>query len=85
MNQILNDDSYQFTTIKQEIMMTQNSHVDVYALIAKTSAVMKKAMRKEKKGSHPECIAYIQSNMTGKINCTDTISLMQEYNQKYDR
>jgi hypothetical protein len=67
-----------------EIAMTQQ-HVDVYALIAQTSRVMKSAMAREGKPSYPNCIDYAQTNMAGKISCADAIEFMQSYIAKYDR
>lgn len=63
--------------------MTQ--HVDIYDLIAKTSNVLKTAMKREGKAKYPECIEFAQSNMAGKTSCADAIGFMQQVIQKYDR
>lgn len=63
--------------------MTQ--HVDVYALIAKTSSVLKQAMREEKKKKHPDCIRSVQSGMAGMNSYTDMIDFMQQTIRKHAR
>jgi hypothetical protein len=63
--------------------MTQ--HDDVYNLIAKTSNVIKQAVKREGRAKYPECIDFVQTNMAGKTSCADVIRFMQQVIQKYDR
>lgn len=60
-------------------------HVDIYALIAGTSAVLKKAVRQEGKSKYPKCIAEVQSNLAGKTIYADIVEYMQKTISKYDR
>jgi hypothetical protein len=61
-----------------------SQHVDVYALIAKTSSVLKQAMRQEKKGKYPDSIMSVQAEMAGKNSYTDMIAFMQQTIRKYE-
>jgi len=61
-------------------------HIDVYTLIANTSIVLGKNLRKQgKKSKYPKSVIDLTDALKDAHECEGTIKAMQKFIQIYDR